>query len=117
MRPVLLLVDLQNDFLDAPGLEPGGPEVVRRAAQLLGGARVRGVPVIHAVTSVDPASDDRMPHWKALGRRLCVRGTRGHASPPELSPAAGETVVSKTFFSAFSATNSSRAWRRPAPTR
>ena len=37
MRPVLLLVDLQNDFLDAPGLEPAGAEVVRQAARLLDG--------------------------------------------------------------------------------
>ena len=103
MRPLLLLVDLQNDFLDAAGLEPARPAVVRRAARLLDGARARGVPVVHTVTSVDAASDDRMPHWKALGRRLCVRGTRGHASPAELSPVAGEAVVSKTFFSAFSA--------------
>lgn len=102
MRPLLLLVDLQNDFLGTPGLEPSGTEVVRRAACLLAGARARGVPVVHAVTSVDAAADDRMPHWKTLGRRLCVRGTRGHASPPEVAPAGGEAVVSKTFFSAFS---------------
>jgi acyl-CoA reductase-like NAD-dependent aldehyde dehydrogenase/nicotinamidase-related amidase len=102
MRPLLLLVDLQNDFLSAPGLEPAAPEVVRGAARLLSGARALRVPVIHAVTSVDPAQDARMPHWKARGRWICLRGTPGHASPPELSPLDSEAVVSKTFFSAFS---------------
>ena len=102
MRPLLLLVDLQNDFLSAPGLEPSQAEVIRKTARLLEGARARNCPVIHAWTSVDPAADDRMPHWKALGRWKCVRGTPGHASPGPLSPAGGETVVSKTFFSAFS---------------
>src|SRR5262245_18894985 len=102
MKPVLLLVDLQNDFLSAPGLEPEPAEIVRRTARLLEGARRGGVPVIHAVTSVDRETDDRMPHWKAAERWKCVPGTRGHAAPAELSPKAGEPVVSKTFFSAFS---------------
>ena len=103
MKPLLLLVDLQNDFLSAPGLEPASAEIVARAARLLAGARSAGVPVIHVRTSVDPVADDRMPHWKALGRWKCVPGTPGHGSPPELEPAAGERVVSKTFFSAFDA--------------
>ena len=109
MRPLLLLVDLQNDFLGAPGLEPSGAEVVRNASRLLSAARARGIPVIHAVTSVDAAADDRMPHWKALGRWKCVRGTPGHAAPPEVAPRAGEAVVEKTFFSAFSVPSLDRA--------
>jgi len=101
MRPALLLVDLQNDFLGAAGLEPEASLLVRHAARLLCGVRALGFPVIHAVTSVDPSGDDRMPHWKAAGTWKCVAGTRGAASPPELSPSGSETVVSKTFFSAF----------------
>jgi acyl-CoA reductase-like NAD-dependent aldehyde dehydrogenase/nicotinamidase-related amidase len=101
MRPALLLVDLQADFLSAPGLEPPAGDVVRGAARLLEAARSDGVPVIHAVTSVAPDGNDRMPHWKALGVWRCVRGTPGHAPPPELAPRGGETVVAKTYFSAF----------------
>lgn len=102
MRPLLLFVDLQNDFLSAAGLEPQAAEVVRKAARLLAGARARGVPVLHVHTSVDPERDDRMPHWKALSRWRCVRGTPGEAAPAHLLPAAGEAVVEKAFFSAFS---------------
>ncbi|HWZ85222.1 MAG TPA: aldehyde dehydrogenase family protein, partial [Thermoanaerobaculia bacterium] len=101
MRPVLLLVDLQNDFLDAPGLEPPAPEIVRSVRRLLVGARALGIPVVHAVTSVSPDGEDRMPHWRRLDRRRCVRGTRGHAPPPGLEPVEGEPVASKAFFSAF----------------
>jgi alpha-ketoglutaric semialdehyde dehydrogenase len=101
MRPALLLVDLQADFLSAPGLEPPAGEIVRAAARLLEAARSDGVPVIHAVTSVAPDGDDRMPHWKAQGTWRCVRGTPGHAPPPELAPRGGETVVAKAYFSAF----------------
>ena len=102
MRPVVLFVDLQNDFLEAAGLEPPAAEVVRNAARLLEEARHRQLSVVHVVTSVDGETGVAMPHWKAAGIRRCVRGTRGHAPPPELAPRAGEPVVSKTFFSAFS---------------
>jgi acyl-CoA reductase-like NAD-dependent aldehyde dehydrogenase len=103
MRPLALFVDLQNDYLSAPGLEPPSVEVVRHAARLLAGARDRGIRVVHVQTAVDPDGEDRMPHWKAAGVRKCVRGTPGHRPPVELNPRAGETIVSKTFFSAFSA--------------
>ncbi|HYB53246.1 MAG TPA: isochorismatase family protein, partial [Thermoanaerobaculia bacterium] len=102
MKPLLLLVDLQNDFLGAADLEPPPAEIVRRASRLLSGARALSVPVVHVRTEVDPGGSDRMPHWKALGRWACVRGTPGQASPLELEPEGGEAVVSKTFFSAFS---------------
>jgi alpha-ketoglutaric semialdehyde dehydrogenase len=103
MRPLALFVDLQNDFLSAAGLEPPSSEVVRNAARLLAGARERSLRVVHVMTSVHPETDDRMPHWKALGVRKCVRGTPGHRPPPELAPRPGEPIVSKSFFSAFSA--------------
>ena len=109
MRPVVLFVDLQNDFLETAGLEPPAAEIVRNAARLLEEARHLRLRIVHAVTTVDPAAGDGMPHWKALGIRRCVRGTRGHAPPPELTPRAGEPVVSKTFFSAFSSPEMSAA--------
>jgi acyl-CoA reductase-like NAD-dependent aldehyde dehydrogenase/nicotinamidase-related amidase len=102
MRPALLLVDLQLDFLNAAGLEPGSAIVVARVARLLEGARAAAIPVLHAVTTVEPDGGDRMPHWKARGTWRCVRGTPGHAPPPGLAPREGEAVVSKAFFSAFS---------------
>ncbi len=103
MRPLALFVDLQNDYLSAPGLEPPSVEVVRHAARLLAGARDRGIRVVHVQTAVDPDGEDRMPHWKAAGVRRCVRGTPGQRPPVELTPRAGEAIVSKTFFSGFSA--------------
>jgi acyl-CoA reductase-like NAD-dependent aldehyde dehydrogenase/isochorismate hydrolase len=75
---------------------------VRNASRLLGGARDRGLRVVHVLTSIDPDADDRMPHWKALGVRRCVRGTPGQRPPAGLLPKTGEPVVEKTFFSAFS---------------
>jgi alpha-ketoglutaric semialdehyde dehydrogenase len=101
MRPLLLLVDLQRDYLAAPGLDPSAGAIVRRARDLLDRCRARGVAVAHAWTTVSRADDNRMPHWRREGRWLCEEGTQGHAPPPGLEPAAGEAVIHKTFFSPF----------------
>jgi nicotinamidase-related amidase len=47
MKPVLLLVDLQNDFLRAGDLEPHPAGVVAAAAGLLNACRTGAVPVVH----------------------------------------------------------------------
>lgn len=45
MTPLLLLIDLQHDFLQASELEPAAGFIVERAAHLLEGCRAAGVPV------------------------------------------------------------------------
>lgn len=105
MRPLLLLVDLQRDYLDAPGLDPPSRAIVRGAARLLDGCRAADVDVAHAWTTVSRQTDDRMPHWRREGRWLCEEGTPGHAPPTELEPAPGEPVIHKTHFNPFSGTD------------
>jgi len=102
MRPLLLLIDLQNDFLAAPGLEPSRGEILRGASRLLCGFRSLGLPVAHVLTTVHRDRDDRMPHWKSRGKWACVEGTPGHEPPDPVRPADAEAVLSKRFFSAFS---------------
>ena len=102
MRPLLLLVDLQHDYLDASGLEPAAGRIIERAETLLEGCRAADIPVLHVWTTVSRSDDQRMPHWKKAGRWICEEGTPGHAQPDSLKPASGEEVVHKRFFSAFS---------------
>jgi alpha-ketoglutaric semialdehyde dehydrogenase len=104
LKPLLLLVDLQRDYLAAPELEPPAGAIVRRAAHLLEGCRTAGVGVAHAWTTVSREPDDRMPHWRREDRWLCVEGTPGHSPPPELEPAPDEPVIHKTHFSPFAGT-------------
>jgi acyl-CoA reductase-like NAD-dependent aldehyde dehydrogenase len=99
VRIALLIVDLQEDFLDAPDLTPPRGELVARAAALLEGFRAAGRPVIHVWTTIRPGSDQMMPHWRGKSVRRCVAGTPGHAPPPELRPSAHESVVHKVVFS------------------
>ena len=101
MTPLLLLVDLQRDYLDGPGLQPAAGPVVERAAALLRSFRKADAPVAHAWTTVSRSDDRRMPHWQREDRWLCEEGTPGHEPPPDLLPQPGEHVVHKTGFSAF----------------
>jgi alpha-ketoglutaric semialdehyde dehydrogenase len=101
LKPLLLLVDLQRDYLDAPGLDPPAGAVIRRAAQLLDGCRAEPTDVAHVWTTVSRERDDRMPHWRRDGRWICVDGTPGHEPPDRLAPAPGEPVIHKTFFDPF----------------
>ncbi|MBP7148902.1 MAG: aldehyde dehydrogenase family protein [Acidobacteria bacterium] len=103
MKPALVLVDLQHDFLRSPALEPPASAVIGRAAALLRGCRSRGIPVIHVCITIRTDDDRRMPHWKRDGTWLCVAGTPGHEPPASLAPLATEPVVHKTSFSAFAA--------------
>ncbi|MBX3389643.1 MAG: aldehyde dehydrogenase family protein [Phycisphaeraceae bacterium] len=101
MKPALVLVDFQEDFLHAAGLEPAAGKVVDSAANLLRSCRERRIPVIHVWTTVQREPDSRMPHWREKEIWRCVEGTPGHKTPPSLTPIAGETLIHKRFFSGF----------------
>lgn len=94
----LLLVDLQEDFLRRPGLEPHRESLAAAATALLEDFRRRGAAVGHAHTLVGRALDQRMPHWKESGLWMCEAGTPGAQPPPHLAPAAGEPVFAKQGF-------------------
>jgi acyl-CoA reductase-like NAD-dependent aldehyde dehydrogenase/nicotinamidase-related amidase len=102
VKPVLLLVDLQNDFLRRLDLEPHRAGVVAAAASLLAACRCAAVPVIHIWSTVNRGTDNRMPHRKMRDEWNCVEGTAGHACPDILRPRKAETIVHKSFFSGFS---------------
>lgn len=101
-RPTLLLVDVQQDFLDRPGLSPNAGDLLAGLVRLLDGARRRAWPIIHVRTRIATDGSDRMPHWQRQDIRACVAGTPGYAPPPALAERPGEPVLHKGFFSAFS---------------
>ena len=102
MKPVLLLVDFQNDFLRVGDLDPHPAGIVAAAANLLNVCRSSAVPIIHVWSTVNKPGDNRMPHQKRNGVWMCLEGSAGHACPDVLRPHKKETIIHKTFFSAFS---------------
>jgi acyl-CoA reductase-like NAD-dependent aldehyde dehydrogenase/nicotinamidase-related amidase len=101
MKPALLLVDCQTDYLAAAGLHPAADQLVERAARLLDAWRQRRLPVIHLWTTIRRETDQRLPHWKMNGRWQCEENTPGHQPPPSLRPRSDEAVVHKTGFNGF----------------
>jgi acyl-CoA reductase-like NAD-dependent aldehyde dehydrogenase/nicotinamidase-related amidase len=112
MKPALLLVDLQSDYLATPELHPPADVVVTRAAVLLDHCRHHCIPVIHVWTTLRRDEDRRLPHWKRTGRWMCVAGTSGHQPPARLQPREGETIIHKTGFNAFAGGTLDAALRR-----
>jgi len=102
MKPILLLVDLQNDFLRTGDLEPHPASIAAAAADLLNTCRTGAVPVVHVWSTVNKSGDNRMPHRKKNGDWMCLEGSAGHACPDVLRPHKKETIIHKIFFSAFS---------------
>ncbi len=99
MKPLLVLVDLQQDYLKSPQLDPAAGSVVDGAAALLAVARAQAVPVAHVWTTVTREPDNRMAHWKREGLWQCEAGTEGHAPPASLAPRHDEPIVHKSGFS------------------
>ena len=106
-RPSLLIVDMQNDFLDPAGHLDMGPEaraVIPQIARVLEAARRAGVPVVYTAQTHRPDFADG-PRWveKFTGFREAGlrQGTRGAEIVDELSPRAGERVIRKLRPSAF----------------
>ncbi|HLX09927.1 MAG TPA: aldehyde dehydrogenase family protein [Thermoanaerobaculia bacterium] len=97
----LVLIDLQHDFLAAPGLEPAAGELIERASRLLAAWRAIGGVVAHVHTRVPPDGAGALPHWRVAGQLRCVRGTAGAEPPPALAPRSGEITAEKTFYSGF----------------
>jgi acyl-CoA reductase-like NAD-dependent aldehyde dehydrogenase/nicotinamidase-related amidase len=101
MNHALLLVDLQEDYLAAEGLQPAADILIARAAALLDGCRKRRVPIIHIWTTVHRDNDRRLPHWRQANRWQCVSGTAGRQPPEPLRALDGEAIAHKTGFNAF----------------
>lgn len=101
MKPALVLVDLQRDFLSRPGLVPTATDITRAAGGLLEIFRARGLPVLHVHTRVAADGSDCMPHWRRQGTLSCVAGTPGGLPPPALAPTPEESRVFKRCYSGF----------------
>ncbi len=97
----LLVVDVQHDFLDRPGLVPSAAAVVAGCAELLAAFRAAGQPVAHVRTLVRPDGADAMPHTRRLGAPACVEGSPGAGPPEELAERDGELVARKQHYRGF----------------
>ncbi len=124
-RAVLLVVDMQRDFLDPRGYAArAGLDISRLQAAilpvgtLLDAARAAGVMIVHTRQGHGPDLADCPPYKLARSRkagaeigsngplgRLLIRGEAGHDFVDELQPIAGETILDRPGYSAFARTD------------
>jgi ureidoacrylate peracid hydrolase len=118
-RTTLLIIDMQKDFcLEGYGAQKAGRDLtaarqaIPKIRMLLDAARRHNVHIVHVGfwTLPDHASDSGP--WLVQRRRstasadnLCMADTPGAEFVDELAPAAGEAIVHKHRYSAFTGTN------------
>lgn len=88
----LVMIDLQNEYLDGPIALPGAEPAVANAAALLHAARDAATPVFH------------IAHKGRPGGMFDRDAARGAIVAP-LTPATGEAVVEKALPNAFAGTD------------
>lgn len=117
MKPALLIVDMQNDFV-----LPGGPAVIKgafaalaRTSEVLTWFRRVHYPVFHIVREYRAdGSDIEISRREAFlaGPAYVVPGTKGAEIVEALAPAHGEYRIVKPRFSAFFGTELDLILRR-----
>jgi acyl-CoA reductase-like NAD-dependent aldehyde dehydrogenase len=101
MRKALLLIDLQHDFLNRPGLLPAFSDLTGPIKKVLTHARASDISVAHVRTEVQASGTDRMPHWQKNDVWECVSGSVGAQAPEDFEALEGEPIFHKQFFSGF----------------
>ena len=103
-RPVLIVIDMVNDFLEkwAPAQKQ---QLVRSINDLIGLMRQRGHPIIWVRQEFEPDLRDAFPEMKAKGIRITIKGTAGCEIASDLATAPSDPVVLKKRYSAFFGTD------------
>jgi len=99
-RPVLIVIDMLNDFLEKWAPAPR-QELVRSINELVGLMRQLGRPVIWVRQEFEPDLRDAFPEMKDKGIRVTIKGTAGCEIASDLATAPSDPVVVKKRYSAF----------------
>lgn len=89
---VLVLIDIQNEYVSGPLALPGAEPAIAKAAELLARARAAGTRIVH------------IAHKGGKGGPFDREAHRG-AIVAAVAPQAGETVIEKPRPNSFSGTN------------
>jgi len=108
-RPALLVIDFVRAYLVPDSPLYAGVEVARDACrELLRAARAAGIPVLHTNVQYQPGGRDGGVFFRKVPALACFEaGARPDlaAFAEGLEPAAGETVITKQYASAFFGTS------------
>jgi len=106
-KPVLIVIDMLNDFLDH-WTSTSRQCLVKSIGELVSTMRTFGHPVIWVRQEFEPDLQDAFPEMRTRQIRITIRGTSGCQIVPELDVDERDTVVIKKRYSAFYGTNLDR---------
>jgi nicotinamidase-related amidase len=105
IKPALLIIDMQNDFvLDGKLLQVRGVAIIiPRIRVILNFFRFQSLPIFHVVRVHRPDGSDVEIIRQTLFRQtpFAVEGTHGAAVIDEIAPIPGEYIIQKIRMSAF----------------
>jgi nicotinamidase-related amidase len=113
-KPVLLVIDMLNDFLDKwpPSRRH---DLCASTNELIGMMRTYGHPVVWVRQEFEPDLRDAFLEMKRKGIRKTIMGTPGCEIVPELALGPGDEIVVKKRFSAFYGTSLDSLLERFSP--
>lgn len=97
---VLLLIDVQQDFLTAE-ISKAFPDYEKNVSSLLNFCRLEGIDVVHMRASFRQDKSDWMAKYKLLDRIPCIDGTPGAEVCSFAKDVPGEKVIIKQAFDGF----------------
>jgi len=107
-RAALVVVDVQNDFVESQ-TSASAAQILPRLKQMLTAARKVGVKIVYTQAFVsDLTSSDVWQSGlskRSHGADFCREGSRGSEIHSEVTPVAGDIVIQKYRYSAFIGTN------------
>lgn len=100
-KSALLIVDVQEDFLEHAALVACREALIASINQLIGFAKAEHWPIVSITTVIRPDGADAMPHWRSSPLK-CVAGTAGASLASDLDELGSHHyVIEKQFFSPF----------------
>lgn len=97
MKRILIVVDMQIDFISGSLGNDRAERIVPRIAEKLAEARMRGDLIVYTQDTHEKAYLESF-EGKRLPVSHCIRGSRGVEIHPSLTPVSGDIVLEKPTF-------------------
>lgn len=101
MQPVLLIIDMLQDFFLEGSLADNRQELCRSVNNLVQYFRMNNYPIIWVRQEFKPSLDDAFLRMKETGNSITIEGTNGCLVLPELDQKSGDFEIVKKRYSAF----------------
>jgi nicotinamidase-related amidase len=112
--PVLIVIDMLNDFLDR-WPPPSRTRLIDSINELVASIRQAHGSIIWVRQEFEPDLSDAFPEMKTKGMHVTIRGTRGCQIDSNLAVQSTDPVVIKKRYSAFFGTNLDRLFAELNP--